>query len=801
MHRQLLWLQEFTVVQLGNPGVFDLFDLGGVRILHDLRAALERSSPTTAAEDLFFERERALVSYMRRAGRLDVAMQVLDELVIPRSGPGHPQWSSICVDAASVHRRAFRWSEAQAWLERASAAAMTDEQRLFVAVGRASLAFERGLPDLAAAAVAEAEELARDTENALAVHAATFASLRLDTVLDRKAEAIARFEAFAAGPAAAWLEREGFTGRTEQLAIRAAMAVLQDPDAAASDAARATGWLDAALLSDTTSVDEKRLARNVKLAWLLDQGRLDDAAGLLAEAEADLSALADSGAALNERSLHLAALAVRHASLAGSQPGVLAERCEALRSLFDEMLARWAEQPAGRSGVGPLFFADRRMALAELIGATVALRREPEPESAALQHVIRAQSLGSLARELGAGEVTAAEVRSTLAGPERGVLVFVPGAAASHVFAVAADRTRHSRIEAGAFTIDRLRRRLLVAMQAVRGGSGGAALRGELADARARLSRALLPDSVREALSGWRHVTVVGLESLGYLPFEYLESSDGRALGIARSVGYLPSLPVGVWLARERPARAPRPAGQGRVLLAACPDLVLADPPRGFSPLPFGAAEKAQLADGLEAARVGWLTGGEAAFDRILALDPADHDVLQILAHGVRDEHRDDPQGVALPGGHLWGPDLERRALPGLVVLTACRAGRGRLRRGDDGRHLWSGAALVGGARAVVLPWLEVDYRATLAFSAAMHGELFGAGVAVEEALRRARARCLADDPEAIDPFLFHLVGLGEAPLAEPAPRSRAVAWWLLALAVALAPLLLWRRLSRRRGE
>ncbi|MCA8953563.1 MAG: hypothetical protein KDE27_28890, partial [Planctomycetes bacterium] len=94
----------------------------------------------------------------------------------------------------------------------------------------------------------------------------------------------------------------------------------------------------------------------------------------------------------------------------------------------------------------------------------------------------------------------------------------------------------------------------------------------------------------------------------------------------------------------------------------------------------------------------------------------------------------------------------------------------------------------VGGARAAILPWLEVDYRGALAFSAALHDELWRAGAAPEEALRRARVRCHAADPDAIDPFLFHLVGLGETALAAPSPPrgSASIGSWLAAgLAIA----------------
>src|SRR5262249_53621798 len=152
----------------------------------------------------------------------------------------------------------------------------------------------------------------------------------------------------------------------------------------------------------------------------------------------------------------------------------------------------------------------------------------------------------------------------------------------------------------------------------------------------------LLPPLLRRSLAGWSSVAIVGLESLGYLPFELLPGPDGRRLGTTHAVTYLPSLPVGVWLAEHRRAAAtPRP-GAARVRIIACPDAVapatLRDRPQ---PLPFGDEETANLCAATAGTEVQVLRGAAATASACFGADGSDF--VQVLAHGVRDERRADP--------------------------------------------------------------------------------------------------------------------------------------------------------------
>ena len=75
----------------------------------------------------------------------------------------------------------------------------------------------------------------------------------------------------------------------------------------------------------------------------------------------------------------------------------------------------------------------------------------------------------------------------------------------------------------------------------------------------------------------------------------------------------------------------------------------------------------------------------------------------------------------------LWGELVEELRAPPVVTLIACGAGRGLVRRGDDGRSHLGNAFLRAGARAVLFGSLDLSYRTGLALDAHVH-ERLGAG-------------------------------------------------------------------------
>jgi len=187
--------------------------------------------------------------------------------------------------------------------------------------------------------------------------------------------------------------------------------------------------------------------------------------------------------------------------------------------------------------------------------------------------------------------------------------------------------------------------------------------------------------------------------------------------------------------------------------------------------LPFSAADREQLTRPYPPGDVRTFIGTEATRARLESEELCRSSVLQLFVHGVADPGRERPAGLVLapaPGddGLLWCEDLARLHLPPLVVLSACGAARGPVRRGEDGLTNLGGAALSAGARCVILARGDLEVAATLKMMAVFHVRL-RAGDSPAEALRLAR-KALAADPQWSHPFyhaLLQVVGLGQEPI------------------------------------
>jgi CHAT domain-containing protein len=269
----------------------------------------------------------------------------------------------------------------------------------------------------------------------------------------------------------------------------------------------------------------------------------------------------------------------------------------------------------------------------------------------------------------------------------------------------------------------------------------------------------------------------------------------------------LPSLAFGHWLATHRP---PEPASSSvSVRVVACADSVDVMGAVG-SALPFADAERRSLAEAVAPAMLELHVDRDADSAALAVTATAGTGFLQFVGHGCRDENRVDAQGLVLgDGSRVFPRDLEALRLPAHVCFAACGAGRGRLRRGDEGRHVLAGAALLAGARAVIAPWTDVDYRASLALVGALHRRLWREGADLGEALRAARVECATSAPGSLDPLLFHLVGLGDAApgakLVRSCPDEPAPSGWRLVSASVVTAIALfawgYARRSRVRAE
>ena len=433
-----------------------------------------------------------------------------------------------------------------------------------------------------------------------------------------------------------------------------------------------------------------------------------------------------------------------------------------LETAFDDMLEQWERTPVRPGGVGFLNSQERLTVLDVLIRAQLAGAEGEAEVRAALENLIRAQSRGTLARELGATSCTVEEVRSELVDADSLVLIYLPTPLRTHLFALRTDSLEYFEL-AGEHEIDVPRREFQALLQTPPADDETRLPR--LASLGHELSRLLLPQRVRELHRLGRALTIIGAENLGWLPFEALPF-DSLPLWMQAPISYLPSLPIGMKLLERDRAQ---PAIWDRDLL------LLADPTIDPSvharwpeleQLALDSVQLSELASGFEPSRIETLSADaatpEAFFQSLAAHSPR---LLHVFAHGVRDPERERSAGLVLAGtpndsGILWPEHIESNPMPPVVLLSACGAARGPKRFGDDGVSHLGGAFLRAGTTAVVLSRTDVDSRVARVLSEQFTRAL-SQGATSSEALHYARREIAGTISE--DPFytsLVHAVGL-----------------------------------------
>jgi hypothetical protein len=522
----------------------------------------------------------------------------------------------------------------------------------------------------------------------------------------------------------------------------------------------------------------------------------------LTEVEAELAGHS-SERGFTPFSVEVAALQARWARKSGAAPDELRSALARLRAAYEQFLGEWSATPLCADGVGFLFFSNRRRIVADLIATTLAATGS---ESSAFEVLLRAQAMGSFAREHNLEAGGLADIRRDLLSEGEGLLVYLPAREEGHVFAVDRKQIVHASLRP-AFEVAALRRDLfgLIADSAAATEPNATP---RITEITSQLAAALLPAGIADAVRRWSKVTIVGADLFVSMPFEILPAPDGGTLGTDKAVCYLPSIPIGLALARQAHA-----APGDDLTLDLC---LVAAPTHGeavrrrfpdLPELPFGAAERAQLCDPFDPARVAVFTGALASAEGLASHDASRARVLHLLTHGVYVPDEDRPAGLvlaatALHDGVLLGRDVEALHASPLVILSACGTGRAPLRQGDDGVNGLAGAFLRAGARAVVLSNADIDYRATLALMAAFHEHL-RLGDAPAEALRKARAGLSADVRHAHPGLdsLIYVSGLGHTPLFARQESDRVARGGSVAAAVVLLLALTALIVRRRRAD
>jgi CHAT domain-containing protein/Tfp pilus assembly protein PilF len=275
-------------------------------------------------------------------------------------------------------------------------------------------------------------------------------------------------------------------------------------------------------------------------------------------------------------------------------------------------------------------------------------------------------------------------------------------------------------------------------------------------------------------LKGVEHLIVAPDGALALVPFEALLATDAETDGppprgaylVERyAVSYTPS-------ASALATRGGTGGGTGIVALgdpAFAPDSTGAGGAPMLPRLPNTAAEITAL-QGLAGGRpIEVLTGRDATRDRLLALAGLSRaSLIHVATHGVANEIEPERSGLwlaAAPGangpGFISVSDILALKLgAGLVTLSACETGLGRLERGEGVVGL-TRAFLAAGAQSVMVSLWKVNDPSTALLMGRFYRGLLTDGAPGASALAQAK-RALLKSAETRSPFYwapFVLVG------------------------------------------
>ncbi|HKY33616.1 MAG TPA: CHAT domain-containing protein [Candidatus Polarisedimenticolia bacterium] len=338
------------------------------------------------------------------------------------------------------------------------------------------------------------------------------------------------------------------------------------------------------------------------------------------------------------------------------------------------------------------------------------------------------------------------EMQASVLGDDEVLLEYSLGEEASVLWQIEKTRTL-VRLLPGREEVEAQVRELAAALAGA--GLAGDAVRKRAA---ATLGRWLLPERLPEG----RRLLIVPDGALHHLPFEALPA-EGRYLIEKHEIAYLPSAST-LELLRSSRTGARRSGFLG-----------IGDPPAsaslGFPRLPHSREELQKVAARYPQGQVRLLLGADATKKAMRSAGPARFGILHFATHALIDEEEPSRSGILL-GGDLPGEHLLTlneifglRLSADLVILSACRTGRGRLTDGEGIVGMTRGF-LFAGARAVSVSLWNVSDRSTAELMRLFH-QSFSAGRPAAAALREAKLAMLASsvpgyrDPGRWAPFVL----------------------------------------------
>lgn len=498
----------------------------------------------------------------------------------------------------------------------------------------------------------------------------------------------------------------------------------------------------------------------------------------------------------------------------GVERAALEKHVRSLEALVADSLLEWKSSSQVVGGVGFLSIGDRR----ELLEDWIDLLSETGRPEEALKALFEVEAIGNIAQSIGSSSTSLAEVQDLLVG-EGGVLLYFPAFFSTHLFAIDREGVTHLRL-GNDFFLSSLVEELNFESKNTQ---------AELA----RLSAELLPEQIHSRIASWSHLYVIGTGGFHNPPFELLPFGSS-SLGREVAISYLPSLIVGVQLAKR--ARAASPPEAGSLSLFAAPPTSPSVQERwpGLTNLDDLELEWNRLSSGFPIDSVQSFVGKKATRQALLELLNATAEigsgsnVLNLFCHGVFDRDAlDFPAALAMgpsngDDGLVWASDFaEQGVRADLVVLAVCGSARGPQRHGEDGVEHLGGVFLAAGANAVVQSRGDLEVASTLKACELLNERLLS-GLSLAEALRQVRNQLATDDVASARSAPLFAFGLAHRPLfivaspeanppvevaIEPADEEEeaqgSIGAWLISSAafsmLLLAGVLVWRNRARDR--
>ncbi len=475
-----------------------------------------------------------------------------------------------------------------------------------------------------------------------------------------------------------------------------------------------------------------------------------------------------------EAGYHLCFLLATRGHLArrrGDLAAILAQHRDELVTALASFQLLWSQAPLLEGGIGLLWYRDQSRVLAELIELTLATRPGNLGIEEAVQHLLLAQSLGTLSRHFQLPPRALPLAEPPFDTADHGLLLLFLASDRGHVFALENNRWLHGPT-VGRNQLQQRRNALARCLMTEPARDS----RGRVSDqetkrwqtAATQLRKELLPASIRDRMQHWDAITIVGEEWLEWIPFELL-ASEAREV----AVSYSPSVALHQSLGRGNTDSSSNHPRRNALAVFTSP-IPGNDPTPGVAPpqlLPDLPSLQRELAQIYEPRNWEYIRGKDATVSRLRQEAPHTR-VLQILTHGITIPSEVRPATLLLTpesgnrAGTFTCSEAESLTSPPLVVLTACWSGKGPIRRGDSFASSFPSAFFRSGARAVLVSPASLDTEATLAWQVPFHRALVD-GASPAEALREARQQ-LSADPKFAHPYyyaLLRVIGRGHDPV------------------------------------